>query len=70
MKRILVLITGLISFALVGVMYAGVGPAKTAPDKTIGIVMPLDHAALRAIVSGFEESRAKLIFKSQMLSMT
>lgn len=60
MKKMLMLLLGL--GGLLGVMMGGYAedkPAQTAPEKTIGIVLPLDHIALRAIVSGFEESVAK-----------
>lgn len=32
---------------------------NTLPDKTVGIVLPMDHVALRAIVQGFETSLNK-----------
>lgn len=34
----------------------GQEPPKSAPEKTVGIVLPMEHAALKAIVDGFEET--------------
>lgn len=56
MKRTIILLAGLISFFIFNAVYAEADSSKTASGKTIGIVMPLDHAALRAIINGFQES--------------
>jgi len=61
MKKTLLLILSLIGF-LGAAMTTGLAAdqtAKTAPEKTVGIVLPLDHVALRAIISGFEQSLAQ-----------
>lgn len=54
MKKVLTLLAGLAALAIAAVAFA-----NAAPSKTIGIVLPLDHVALRAMVTGFEESVKK-----------
>ncbi len=57
MKKILLL---LLSLGLsMSAAFAAVQPQPVAPEKTIGIVLPMDHVALRAIVAGFEETVTK-----------
>lgn len=60
MKKFFTLIVGVASLlAAVTGICAGDKSAASAPEKTIGIVLPMDHVALRAIVSGFEEAVTK-----------
>jgi putative tryptophan/tyrosine transport system substrate-binding protein len=54
MKKALILSAGLAAFITAAMAFA-----NAAPTKTIGIVLPLDHVALRAMVDGFEESVSK-----------
>ncbi len=55
MKRIIILLVGVLSLSITAIIQASNKPQAT-PEKTIGIVMPLDHSSLRAIIRGFEES--------------
>lgn len=56
MKKILILLAAAVAAMMAGAGFGATGQATSAPAKTIGIVLPLDHVALRAMVSGFEES--------------
>lgn len=55
--QVLLGVSGLFLFMAGG--FAADKAVLAAPEKTIGIVLPMDHVALRAIVSGFEESVSK-----------
>lgn len=61
MKKIVLLGLGLASLmaAMAVAAVADKPSASSAPEKTIGIVLPMEHVALRAIVDGFEESVTK-----------
>jgi putative tryptophan/tyrosine transport system substrate-binding protein len=59
MKKILCAILSFSALLVVGATALAADSPPAAPEKTIGIVLPMDHVALRAIVKGFEESAAK-----------
>ncbi len=56
MKKILIAILGFLGLAFTAGLLAAPDTTAVAPTKTIGIVLPMDHVALRAIVGGFEET--------------
>jgi putative tryptophan/tyrosine transport system substrate-binding protein len=59
MKKLLWLLLWGLGGLLTAVATGSSAAESAQPSKTIGIVIPMEHTALRAIVSGFEESVAK-----------
>ena len=73
MKKILIVLLG-VGCVLAALTTVLAEKKPVDPEKTIGIVLPMDHVALRAIVNGFEETVSKnypgkVLLKSKTLNM-